>query len=401
MKIIHTADWHIGKLLYKQGLNTEIELFFNWLETYILTEKPNLLLVSGDVFDLANPSNKDQELYFSFLSRLSKTGIETIITGGNHDSISLLNAPKSIYGDMKIHVLGGLDPEINNHIIPIYKDAQLSCIVLAVPFLRERDLKVAESADKVNMDIDAVSLAVKSYYDRWVVMAQELYGKDIPIIAMGHLFMRGSMISDGEREIHVGNLQGIESKYIHPDINYLALGHIHKPQRIGGSEMMRYSGSPIYLDFSEAKYSKQVVIIDIEDGMTSATPMMIPKFRNLLSLHGSMMEIKKQLSSYKNDCPLQTFIEIDVVEPAFSLEVQHHMTELTNDEHPDYKVIKWRIGTGMTDLQTQSNLIKTGYFEQINPVKMLEMRLENEDLDDETKLSIFKQYKEIEESLYN
>lgn len=401
MKIIHTADWHIGKVLHKQGLNAEIELFFNWLETYILTEKPNLLLVSGDVFDLANPSNKDQELYFSFLSRLSKTGVETIITGGNHDSISLLNAPKSILGNMKIHVLGGIDPEIKNHIIPIYKDDQLSCVVLAVPFLRERDLKVADSADKVNMDLDAVSLAVKNYYDRWVEMTQELYGKDIPIIAMGHLFMRGSMTSDGEREIHVGNLQGIESKYIHPDISYLALGHIHKPQRIGGSEMMRYSGSPIYLDFSETKYSKQVVIIDIEEGSLSATPEMIPKFRNLLRLNGSMKEIKEQLSSYKNDCPLQTFVEIDVVEPTFLLEIQHQMEELTNDDHPDYKVIKWKIGTGMSDMQTKSNFIKTGYFEQISPLKMLEMRIENEELDDETKVSIFKQYKEIEESLCN
>lgn len=400
MKIIHTADWHIGKVLHKEPLNDDIRMFFDWLEAYIYAEVPDVLLISGDIYDFANPSNKDQEMYYSMLSRLAKTGITTIITGGNHDSVSLLNAPKPLLKNFKIHVLGGIDENLEKHIIPIKnKDGNLACVILAVPFLRERDLKTADTADKMTNDIDSVSLAVKSYYDRWVEMAQEKYGNDAPIIAMGHLFMRGSLTSDGEREIHVGNLQGIESKYIHSDIAYLALGHIHKPQRIGGNDRMRYSGSPVYLDFSEIKYQKQIVIVEIDDEQIKVVPESVPKFRQLLRLNGSMEEVKDSLTQFENKYPLQALVELDIVESGYSQAIIHQLEDLVNTPHPDYKVIKYKISSSIKENNGIPDFIQSGHFEQISPLQMLEKKLENEEIDDNVRDGLLRQYQEIIESL--
>lgn len=401
MKIIHTADWHIGKVLHKESLNDDLKLFFDWLEAYIYETSPDVLLISGDVFDFANPTNKDQELYFSMLSRLSKTGITTIITGGNHDSVSLLNAPNPLLSNFKIHVLGGVDEVLEKHIIPIKnKDNIIICVILAVPFLRERDLKSAVTADKISDDIDSVSLAIKSYYDRWVDMAQEMYGKDIPIVAMGHLFMRGSLTSDGERDIHVGNLQGVESKYIHPDISYLALGHIHKPQRISGNDYMRYSGSPIYLDFSEVNYHKQILIVELDSKQMTITPKPIPIFRKLLRLRGSMQEVIVELDQFQNVYPLQALVELDISESAYSQAVIHQLEALVNTPHEDYKVIKYKISNSKIETPNILDHQKIGHFEQISPLQMLEKRLDTEMLDDKAREDIMRQYQEIVESLY-
>lgn len=401
MKIIHTADWHIGKVLHKESLNDDLKLFFDWLEAYIYEASPDVLLISGDVFDFANPTNKDQELYFAMLSRLSKTGITTIITGGNHDSVSLLNAPNPLLSNFKIHVLGGVDEVLEKHIIPIKnKDNFIICVILAVPFLRERDLKSAVTADKISDDMDSVSLAIKSYYDRWVDMAQEMYGKDIPIVAMGHLFMRGSLTSDGERDIHVGNLQGVESKYIHPDISYLALGHIHKPQRLSGNDYMRYSGSPIYLDFSEVNYHKQILIVELDSKQMTITPKPIPIFRKLLRLRGSMQEVKVELDQFQNDYPLQALVELDIIESAYSQAVINQLEALVNTPHEDYKVIKYKISNSKIETPNILEHQKTGHFEQISPLQMLEKRLDTEMLDDKAREDIMRQYQEIVESLF-
>ncbi|MBK7699699.1 MAG: exonuclease subunit SbcD [Saprospiraceae bacterium] len=135
IKILHTADWHLGKMLYKYALNEDIILFFDWLEAYIITEKIDVLLVSGDIFDLANPASRDIKLYYNFLHRLTLTGVKTIITGGNHDSVSLLNAPATLLTSLNISVIGGVPEDFYNQLIPIEnKNKETVAVVLAVPF---------------------------------------------------------------------------------------------------------------------------------------------------------------------------------------------------------------------------------------------------------------------------
>jgi len=130
LKVLHTADWHIGKVLHKYALREEFNLFLNWIYDYIEKEKIDLLLISGDIFDIANPAVKDRELYYQFLSQLIKLDIKVIITGGNHDSVGLLNAPQKVLDQLNINVIGGATENIENELIEIKNEnGQIKLVV--------------------------------------------------------------------------------------------------------------------------------------------------------------------------------------------------------------------------------------------------------------------------------
>ncbi len=398
MKIIHTADWHIGKILHRHDLTEEISMFFNWLETVIVNEKADVLLISGDVFDLANPANKDLKLYYHFLHRLAGLKIKIIITGGNHDSVSLLNAPAELLDTMNIHVIGGVPEDFEKQIIPITDErGTVVAVVLAVPFLRDRDLRVSISADQDKLKTNTLPVAIKSHYDRLVNLSHHQYGKNIPIVAMGHLFMQGAITSDSERDIHVGSLQGIEVSMVHPDICYMALGHIHKPQRISKQDHIRYSGSPIYLDFSEAGYEKMIISVDLCNGAIQIQPIKIPVFRQLLRLSGNWATIKDALQNYQNPYDLATFVEIDVLEESYNISVNYEVEAFKDIPNSQYKIIKSKI---MLPTSAGIEQVDSATWEAtLTPLEMINKRLESEVMDESYKGVLISVYGEIIEEL--
>ncbi len=384
MKILHTADWHIGKILHRQSLYDDISYFFDWLVQRITDEKIDLLLVSGDIFDLANPSNMDTKLYYQTLYRLSKTNVKVIITGGNHDSISLLDAPSSLLDVLDITVVGGAKDDIHHEIIPITGNhGAVECIVLAVPFLRDKDLRQSFQASEMADKSSVISEAIKQHYDTLVEMTIEKFGHSLPIIAMGHLYMKGSITSDSEREIHIGNLEGLDSQIIHSDIDYLALGHIHKPQKIGNKNNFRYSGSPVFLDFSERDYDKMVIEIEInENKITSVSPVAIPKSRDLLKISGDLPTVNSLLLAYQNKYPLTAFIEIEVKEKQFDvLKIQalENMVETVKSEH--FRILKNRILFENTPDTIQSNPDNDKTIDDLSPLDIFRQRLAESEID--------------------
>jgi DNA repair protein SbcD/Mre11 len=394
MKFLHTADWHLGKILHRHELTPEIILFFDWLVKTIISEKVDVLLISGDIFDLANPANKDLKLYYHFLYRLAGLKIKTIITGGNHDSVSLLNAPAELLDTMNIHVIGGVPEDFEKQLIPITNDkGDIEAIVLAVPFLREKDLKVSFSADQEKTKSDTTAAAIKSHYDRLVDLSVEKYGMGIPLIAMGHLFMQGAITSDSEREIHVGTLQGIDGSMVHSAIDYMALGHIHKPQRISKQDHIRYSGSPIFLDFSEAGYEKVVISVDLHEGNTTIHPIKIPVFRQLLRLSGRCSEIKDTLQNYKNPYDLSTYVEIDVMEHVYNVSINYEVEAFKDQQNSDYKIIKSKItlpGISVIDQEYAED-----WTASFTPADMIKRRLDSEIFEDDYRQELVNVYNEI------
>ena len=399
IKILHTADWHLGKMLYKYALNEDIILFFDWLEAYIITEKIDVLLVSGDIFDLANPASRDIKLYYNFLHRLSLTGVKTIITGGNHDSVSLLNAPATLLTSLNISVIGGVPEDFYNQLIPIEnKNKETVAVVLAVPFLRDHELRASVAADQIEDKMDVIPLAIRRHYDLLVVEARLRYGQ-VPLIAMGHLFMRGALTSEGEREIHVGNLMGIDSQCIPEQISYTALGHIHKPQKVDKNEFIRYSGSPIYLDFSESMYEKMVVRVELSENRVEVHPVPVPKFRELLRLKGKLDEITTQLNQYKNPYPLKTLVEAEVIDKAFDATIIHEAQSLESIQSEVYQVIKTRIS--FLD-QREGNASRTemdDHIENLDPWQIFDIRMETEQMEAQSREALKIAYLHILESL--
>lgn len=397
MKILHTADWHIGKSLHKYSLQDELTLFFDWLIEIIDHEKIDLLLVSGDIFDLANPSIHDRSLYYQFLKRLITKPIQIVITGGNHDSVGMLNAPRELLNELNIHVIGGATEIIQDELIPIYKGDNLALIVAAVPFLRDKDLRNRETDEKYRSREEAIREGIKTHYAELAKHSNELY-KGVPVIAMGHLYTIGADPTDSERDIHVGNAAAIDVKVFHDHFDYVALGHIHRPQVIGKNEYIRYSGSPIPLSFSEKKDEKSIVVLELENGKIKPPKIIpTPKNRVLLKFSGSLVDVRMKLTEYVSDGLLAALIEIEIEEEDFSTKVLSEVEDLKLEfeENPNLKILKSKtvFKNGAKDT---SVLFEEGKsIEDLTALDVFEQRIANESFDENTRNELISCYREL------
>jgi exonuclease SbcD len=302
MNFIHTADWHLGQKLVHQYREEEHDAFLSFLLAEINKRQTELLIVAGDIFDNGNPPNFAVAQYFDFLTKLLQTKCRNVvIVGGNHDSVSNLNSPKKLLQALNIHVTGGVSENYEEDIISINNSQnELTALVCAIPFLRERDLRVYEEGENDENRKDILVQRIAAHYQKMARKAEEIAEKKLPIIATGHLFMTDSEMKDenedSEREIYIGNLGNVATSILPPAFHYVALGHIHKQQKVGGKEHIRYSGSPIPLSFSERNYHHVILSVDVDaDCLPVVTPVEVPLFRRLIRFEGSIEEIKNKV----------------------------------------------------------------------------------------------------------
>ncbi len=390
MKILHTADWHIGKILHKHALKDEILTFFDWLIKVISEEQINLLLVSGDIFDLANPSSKDRETYYKFLAKLAGTETQIIITGGNHDSINLLDAPKELLEQLSITVVGGAKENIEDQLIEILNpQGKLNLVVAAVPFLRDKDLRNMNTDKKFKNREEAVREGIKQHYQKLAEICERKY-KNIPTVATGHLYATGAITSESERDIQVGNQAAVELNIFSPIFDYVALGHIHRPQVIGDNERIRYSGSPIALSFSEKNDSKCVILVEIHaKDKVVVKPISIPKQRELKKFKGTNSEVQEKLKNYKPEYNLPSFVELEIIEETYSSVLIAAMEEMVSDfrEEERFKILKNKISFQKGQNDTADLFTQGEHIEDLSPVDVFNKRLESEVIDvEKTKL---------------
>ncbi len=299
MKILHTSDWHIGKILYGRKRYEEFEAFLSWLSETICKERVDVLLVAGDVFDTSTPSNRAQELYYRFLCRVAKSPCRhVIVIAGNHDSPTFLDAPKELLHALDVHVIGSVSEHREDEVIVLNDQSGVpELIVCAVPYLRERDIRIANVGESIEDKGRKLIEGIKAHYAEVCLIAEqkrqqlatEYQGKDIPIVAMGHLFAAGgkTIEGDGVRELYVGSLAHVSSSIFPECIDYLALGHLHVPQLLNQSETMRYSGSPLPMGFGEAIQEKSVCIVEFTGLKASVCLMTVPVFQQLKRLRGN------------------------------------------------------------------------------------------------------------------
>ncbi len=312
MKILHTADWHLGHRLHEQSQLEEQTLFLNWIEQYIIDHKIDVLLVSGDVFDTGTPSNQSLEMYYSFLVKLKATTCKSvIITGGNHDSPGTLNAPKYLLDALAIKVVGKATENIEDEVFQIEVNNE-KIIVGAVPFLRDGDIRRAVAGESFDELTDKYKNALINHYEAIAEQCKLINTSNAPVIAMGHLFATGGSISDSEQNIYVGTLGHIGAEDFPTYFDYIALGHLHRPQIIGENNKVRYSGSPNVLSFSELNYDKKVLILTVENAkITKVEDAIIPNFRTFYKITGTLTEcISKFPNLISNTYGLTPWVEI-------------------------------------------------------------------------------------------
>ena len=268
MKILHTSDWHIGRTLYGRKRYEEFGAFLDWLAETVQRNAIDALLVAGDIFDTSTPSNRAQELYYRFLCRVAASCCRhVVIIAGNHDSPSFLNAPRELLKALNVHVVGNsaADPEDEVLVLRDEREAP-ELIVCAVPYLRDRDIRVAEAGESVEEKERKLIDGIRIHYANVAALAERKRGElgaDIPIVAMGHLFTAGGQTVDGDgvRELYVGSLAHVMTGIFPASFDYFALGHLHVPQKVNGQGNIRYSGSPLPMGFGEADQQKSVCLV--------------------------------------------------------------------------------------------------------------------------------------------
>ena len=271
LKIIHTADWHLGQTFFGYDRDEEHEAFLSWLIDILTLRQTDVLLIAGDVFDVANPSAAAQRRFFRFLREANRQ-LQIVIIAGNHDSAARLEAPIPLLEELNTSIVGVVPRtdlckiDFDSLLIPLYnKEGKREAICLAVPYLRQGDYPASKEGKDTY--VEGVTRMYRQLYD--YADSQRQPGE--ALFAMGHLHATGAELSEDDRSERtiMGGLESISVEAFNEDLAYTALGHIHKAQRVGGRESVRYAGSPLPMSFSEQHYHHQVVAFTLENGCLS------------------------------------------------------------------------------------------------------------------------------------
>ena len=307
MRVLHTSDWHLGRSLFGQKRYEEFSAFLDWLARTLQEKEVDVLVVSGDIFDSGTPSNRAQRLYYDFLRQVYLSSCRhVVITAGNHDSPSMLGASREILQVLDVHVVGNLPEDLAEE-IKVLRDVQgkVALIVCAVPFLRDADMRLVEEGESSGDKESKMQEAIRRHYAQVLEEAAALRDRlapDVPLLCMGHLFTAGAQTVDGDgvRDLYVGSLAHVPASIFPPCVDYLALGHLHVPQRVGGMEHMRYSGSPLPMGFGEASQPKSVCLIDFAGRSARVELLPVPEFQKLERVSGSMSDIRSRLAELRD-----------------------------------------------------------------------------------------------------
>lgn len=358
LKILHTSDWHLGQKLLHREREEEHQLALDWLLETIIKEEVDVLIVAGDVFDISNPPNVARRMYYQFLNRLITTPCRyLIITGGNHDSPSMLEAPRELLQTFNFWVLGAAPEERRDQLVEIKSEnGQLEAVIAAVPFLRDRDLSYGIAGEGGLDRLERIRTGLAEHYDTLAKLIKDQYPADIPVIATGHLYASGAQASDKQDNIYIGDKENIEADRFSEVFDYVALGHIHRPQEVGGQSRIRYSGSLIPLSFSETKDDKGVYILEFEGKKLKEIRFeALPVFRRLKTIQGSLEEVKEKLKSFeakeRSLTPwLEVIVETDQLIPRLDLQLRDFVKEM------DLELLKIRVQHQYASLSEQMKM---------------------------------------------
>ncbi len=404
MKVLHTSDLHIGKNLHKHRINFAHEHLFNYLIDTIIKDKIDLLLISGDIFDTSYVSVSTQKIFYSFLDKLSKikTLKDTVIISGNHDLPSMLDLATPFLELSNIHIITSIN--IEDQIFTLKAENNMPyCNIVAIPFLREKDIKPNLESDNI-IDIQKeLETALINHYkkvDEYIINNLDL---KLPTISLMHLFATGSTSSteiEGEkhRDIFVGKLKTINTNTFPNNIDYYALGHIHKPQIVNKDERIVYSGSPISLNFGE-KTAKQIIELNFNNKEFKKEKILLPKFLNLEQIEAeNINEIKEKLTQldktiqidYKEDpIYLEIIYKSKTIENSINDTIEEYVKTLENN----FKILLIKLDTKITITETQNNKVT---LDMLNPKQIFDMTFKDTGkdkiyIDDEEVYKLFDQ----------
>ncbi len=301
MRLLHTSDWHLGQNFHQFERSYEHQSFLAWLLDTLESESVDGLLIAGDVFDNANPSAAAQSMLYNFLTEARRRvpHLNIVVTAGNHDSPGRLEAPAPFLSLFDARVVGQVTRDesgvqLKQLVHPLKnREGQVVAWCIAMPFLRPADVP------RINEVNDPYMAGIEALYREAFKVACAKREASQAIIAMGHCHITGSETSDeSERRIVVGGAEALPADLFDEAIGYVALGHLHLPQRIKGNPTRRYSGSPLPMSFSEINYPHQVVVFDLEGAsVTNIREIHVPRRVDLLKVPASARPLDEVLAA--------------------------------------------------------------------------------------------------------
>ncbi|PHM47854.1 exonuclease subunit SbcD [Xenorhabdus miraniensis] len=397
MRIIHTSDWHLGQYFFTKNRAAEHKHFLQWLIEKIIQYQVDVLIIAGDVFDTGSPPSYARELYNKFIVALQPTGCQLVILGGNHDSVATLNESKALLSYLNTTVIANAETKEPEKQIKVLnnKDGNAGAILCAIPYLRPRDVMISQAGQSGTQKQQALQNAITEHYHQLYHHAcalREQLGQPLPIIATGHLTTVGASTTDSVRDIYIGTLDAFPAQEF-PPADYIALGHIHRPQVIGKSEHIRYSGSPIPLSFDEVGQEKSVCLVDFKaDKLDSITLLPVPDYQPMQLIRGNLKQIEEQLQvfrEYQGERPV--WLDIEVATQDYLPDIQKRIQTLSEGLPVEIILLRRSKNTRQLSLSEQNKETLT----ELSVNEVFERRLALEELEDIAKkqrlITLFKQ----------
>ena len=398
MKILHTSDWHLGQKFLSKDRIDEHQSALNWLRQTIIEQEIDVLLVSGDIFDIGNPPSYARHLYYRFLTSLQGTYCRhVVITGGNHDSPSMLNAPKELLEILNVYVVGAVSDNLLDELIELKDEkGQLELVVAAVPFLRDRDIRFSIAGETGLERVARVREGIVNHFQEVGMLIEAYCEQKVPLLAMGHLYAKGATASEKQNNIYIGDIENISSKQFPSVFDYVALGHLHRAQLVEKQNHIRYSGSIIPLSFGEVQDKKSVYILSFEkDKLQSIDALKIPRFRALISVQGPLDKVKERLVKIDADKKGELIPWVEIL-----VEMEETIPNLDGEIREFSKDFRLEILKIRTRKQHQAleDLTKVLNLDDLSPIEVFEKKCDSEGaMEAAEKEALLHTFKELEE----
>ena len=395
MRLLHTSDWHLGQHFMGKSRQEEHQKFVNWLLQQVEEQQVDAILIAGDIFDTGAPPSYAREIYNQLIVSLHDAGTQLVVLAGNHDSVATLGESRQLLARLGAHVIPAMTDSLEDQLLVLKnRKGEPATLLCAVPFIRPRDIVQSEAGQSAEEKRLNLQQAIQEHYlklHEYAITRQAQYPYPLPIITTGHLTTVGTSASESVREIFIGSLEALPTQNF-PPADYIALGHIHRPQKVGGKEHIRYCGSPIPLSFDELGHDKEVLLVDLDYQGVNVTALRVPRFQPLASITGTLEELAAAIRKAAEQVePGQTvWLEITVKADHYLADLQSRIQQMAAGLPVEIlRIRKDRV----TRLSTEAAVAAT--LAELTPDDVFSRRLAQEQLPDELVLEMKQRYQQI------
>lgn len=402
MRILHTSDWHLGQHLIGKSRQAEHQALIDWLLDQVELHSVDAVLVAGDIFDTGTPPSYARELYSQLVVRLHGAGVGLLLLGGNHDSVATLTESRDLLACLGATVVAAADSAGAAAQVRVLsrRDGTPGCVVCAIPFIRPRDVLQSRAGQSADDKQQALQVAIQGHYlavyeaacARRALLEAEL-GHGLPLIATGHLTTVGASTGESVREIYVGSLDAFPTTAF-PPVDYIALGHIHRPQKVGGLEHVRYCGAPLPLGFDEARQGQEVLLVDLDaSGLRAVTPLPVPRFQLLAVVSGSLAVLARAIpaAAVGGSAERPVWLEVTVAEDDYLADLPARIEAMSKDLPVEVLRIRRERGNAAARLAAAASET----LDELSPQEVFARRLQQEELDDNLQAALSERYRRV------